>query len=187
MTSPDKRYPPEHPWDEAFLRVESYLLAHHLKSRVQLNGLVTGIIAEARVEWATNPRKEPVAVAMRVTHARVGAWFAAAGMAGPGGEERVGSQRRLALLLADVPRRWAGVFLSPEPVPQDLTTALASVSLQSGPEISFTNMPPAPLEFGFDDTPEPDFHPKPGYALLREAASWLLLIGIYGVAWAAAH
>jgi hypothetical protein len=124
---------------------------------------------------------------MGITHARVGAWLVAA-EADPGqGGGRSGAQRRLALLLADIPGKWAGNFLRREPVPAELAAALAAVDLEPGPEIAFTNMSPAPLEFGFDDSPESESPVRRGGAVFREAAGWLFLIGIYGVAWAAAH
>jgi hypothetical protein len=48
-------------------------------------------------------------------------------------------------------------------------------------------MPPAPLEFGFNDPADPSISQKSGWATMREAAGWLALVGIYGAAWAASH
>ncbi len=174
-------------WDEAFLRVESYLRAHHLESRVLLNHLATDIITQARERARENPDLAPVTLAMGVTHERIGAWFARAGRDGDWSNERVRAADRLALVLADLPGRWANSFLSTERVPHELAVALGSATLEPGPELRFSNMPPAPLEFGFNN----DGHPHPpnrgGRFLMRAGGSWLTIVGVLGVVWAASH
>ncbi len=179
--------PTERSWDEAFLRVESYLRAHHLESRTLLNQLATDIIREARSQARATSEMEPVAVAMRVTQARMGEWFARAGNAGDWSDERVRARGRLALVLADVPERWAGWFLSPRPVLPELATALAAGVLHPGPELSFSNMPPAPLEFGFSRPDDPATLSRSGWRNVRAAAGWLTIAACFGVAWAASH
>jgi hypothetical protein len=174
-------------WEEAFLRVENYLRAHHLASRVLLNHLTTEIIGEARRRVASDPASPPVAAALQVTHARIGAWFARTGHTGNWSNERVRAGARLALVLADVPGRWAQSFLSAAPVPPELARALASGVLESGPEMHASKMSAAPLEFGFDDQDDPHLHRPGGWRHLRDAAAWLAIVGLFGVAWAAAH
>ena len=174
-------------WDEAFLRVESYLRAHNLESRVLLNRLATDIIREAGERAFANPREDPVVTAMQVTHARIGAWFARAGMTGDWSDERVRAGGRLALVLANLPADWAGCFLSAGPVPRELAAALASGVLQSGPELRFSNMSSAPLEFSFGDPDDPNGLRNNGWAGMRAAAVWLAIVGFYGAAWAASH
>jgi len=174
-------------WDEAFLRVESYLRAHHLESRVLLNQLVTDIIREARQRVLENPTEEPVVAAMHVTHARIGSWFARLGNSGDWSDERVRARARLTLVLGELPTSWTNSFLSTGPLPAELGPAVGSAVLQPGPELRFSNMPPAPLEFGFTDPDEPSY-PRKGFgAAARDAAGWLLVAGVYGAAWAASH
>lgn len=174
-------------WDEAFLRVESYLRAHHVESRVLLNRLVTDIIREAGERASANPREDPVAAAMVVTHARIGAWFARAGAAGDWSDERVRAGGRLALVLANLPECWAHCFLSADPVPLELASALATGVLQSGPELRFSNMAAAPLEFSFAAPGGPNSLRNSGWSGLRAAMGWLAIVGFFGVAWAASH
>ena len=182
---------PAHPcpkWDEAFLRVESYLRAHHLESRVLLNQLATDIIREAREHALAMPGEAPVTVAMQVTHTRIGAWFARAGSTGDWSEERVRVRGRLALVLAELPGHRADYFLTGEPLPPGLSAALTSGQLQAGPKLRFSNMPPAPLAFGFDDPDDPNSRNRGGgWPGVRAAAGWLLIAGFFGVVWAAAH
>lgn len=174
-------------WDEAFLRVESYLRAHHLESRVLLNHLATEIIAQSRERARENPDVAPVTLAMSVTHERIGAWFARAGRDGDWSNERVRAGDRLALVLADLPGRWANCFLATAPVPRELTAALSSATLEPGPELRFSNMPPAPLEFGFNDAGQPKPPNRGGRFLMRAGGSWLAVVGLLGVVWAASH
>ena len=174
-------------WDEAFLRVESYLRAHHLQSRVLLNRLVTDIVREARERVSATPSETPVNAAMAVMHARIGAWFARVGQAGDWSDPRVRVRARLALVLANLPATGMGGFLSDEPVSPALAAAFAPGVLQPGPRLRFSNMSAAPLEFGFDD-PENPHAPKRSLLMsARAAAGWLLISGFFGVAWAASH
>jgi len=174
-------------WDEAFLRVESYLRAHHIESRVLLNELATDIIREAHTQVFAHPGEEPVVVALQVTHARIGAWFARAGNPGDWSNERVREGGRLALVLANLPERWVNCFLSAEPVPPELAAALGTVVFQPGPDLHFCNMSAEPLEFGFDDQSGSNSFRNGGWSSMRAAVTWLLILSIYGSAWAASH
>jgi len=174
-------------WDEAFLRVESYLRAHHVESRVLLNQITTEIIREARQRAVEHPEEEPVVAGMQAAHARIGAWFGRAGYAGDWADERVRARGRLSLVLGDSLARRQNYFLSNEEVPADVSHALAAGVLRPNPELHVSNMPPAPLEFGFNDPADPSIAQKPGWGVVREAAGWLAIVGLYGAAWAASH
>ncbi|MBL9187867.1 MAG: hypothetical protein JNK23_10335 [Opitutaceae bacterium] len=179
--------PAETAWDEAFLRVESYLRAHHIESRVRLNQLATDIIREAREQARTRPGEAPVTTAMQVTHARIGKWFEQAGLRGDWSDERVRVRGRLALLLTHTNALPGDNFLDAEPPPPRVAAALASGVLRPGPEIRFTNMPAAPLAFGFDDPGDPNSARQSRGEVMRAAMLWLAIVAIYGVAWAASH
>jgi hypothetical protein len=174
-------------WDEAFVRVESYLRAHQLESRIQLNELATEIIVEAQAEAAGSSTEAPVTLAMRVTHARIGQWFARAAPQSDWSNDRDRARGRLALVIAHLPDRWSDQFLSNEPVSPEVIAALAAFQFQPGPELRFSNMPPAPLEFGFDDTHNPQAVRHGVWLLVRAASSWLIVVGLIGAAWAASH
>jgi hypothetical protein len=179
--------PTDRAWDEAFLRVESYLHAHRVESRVQLNELVTEIIVEARTLESASPGDDPVAYAMQATHARIAAWFARAGTGSDWANEGDRAHGRLALVIADLPGRWANCFLSAESVPPALAAAMASFQFQPGPELRFSNMPTAPLEFGFDETDDPHATKRGVWSLVRSASSSLLVVALIGAAWVASH
>ena len=178
-----------HAWDEAFRRVESYLRAHGVESRVQLNTLTTEIIAAAQSSAGSRGADEPVTLAMEKADARIGAWFER--IFGPVNVEeeegRFRARGRLALIMAEVPRRWPRHFLSDDPIPEELIAAVTSRGVQAGPEVRFTNMAPQRFEFAAPSGPS---GPRPGFPrgpLLRAAAMWMLIIGLLGVTWAASH
>jgi len=177
--------PPDPAWDEACLRVESYLRAHHLESRLQLNQLTAEIIVEARAR--AHPEAQPVALAMQITHERIGAWFARATEESSWSTERDRARARLALVFAHQPGQASNYLLSANPTPPELTAAMAAFQFQSGPELRFSNMPTAPLSFGFDDTESPGAARNSAWVLGRAASSWLIVVGLIGAAWAAGH
>jgi hypothetical protein len=188
LISPSIASSPANPaWDEAFLRVESYLRAYHLESRVLLNQLATEIIDEARAGEPHSPLEPPVTRAMRVTRARIEAWCARAGSDFDEPSERNRAHGRLALVIANLTGRWSNHFFSAEAVPPELSAAMGSFRFQPGPELRYSNMPPAPLEFGFDEVENPHVSKQGLRFLTRAACSWLVVVGLIGVAWAASH
>lgn len=179
--------PPTAEWDEAFLRVESYLRAHRIESRVQLNQLATGIINRARVLAAEHPDQAPVTLAMQVTRARIGEWLVHAIGQGDWADERFRARGRLALLLADIPRRCPERFLSHAELPAQTQARLSDAQLQPGPEVRLTRMPSTSLEFPITDMVEQKWETFSRSIFVRAATSWLLLVGFLGAAWYATH
>ena len=175
--------PVDQAWDEAFVRVESYLRAHHLSSRIQLNALANQILTEARVLAAERPHEEPVELAMHVLQLKLGAWFVRAFNEGDWADERFRARGRLALVLTGMSTQWPGHFLANEEMPNAITAALKNSVLQPGPEIRFSNMPPAPLEFPFDDAEKPAWRTFNEWPFLKGLATWVFIISLLGVAW----
>ncbi|ACB74544.1 hypothetical protein [Opitutus terrae] len=175
--------PVDKAWDEAFLRVESYLRAHHLESRVLLSRL-TGEIIQAARELATQlPAEPPVTVALRVAHARIGEWLQTLLHDGNWADERFRARGRLALLMSELPQHCPERFLAAEPPPAPIAQRLASASLLPAPELRPTPMPPAMLEFPLAEMAEEKWVTFSRSTFTRSAASWVLFIGLLGVAW----
>jgi hypothetical protein len=173
-------------WDEAFVRVESYLRAYGMESRVFLNHVTAAIIQDARANSEGRP-ESPVTKAMDLTQSRIGAWFGQSGREIDWSNERMRTQARLALIVADLPGRWSGCFLSPEPIPQDLAAALASFHILAGPELKVSAMAPEPLEFGILEPGEALLRPRKIWFPARAMVSWFLIFGFFSIAWAASH
>ncbi len=156
---PSTPMPPPHPapapseaeadaWEEAFVRVESYLRAHRLERRARLTRLTDQLITQARRE--RRPLETPVAAGLRIADHHVGTWIErAVGSASEAQHpELARSRARLALEIADVPERWPEDFLGTEPIPPELCAAVRSAYFAAGPELRFSNMAPRPIDLG---------------------------------------
>lgn len=178
-------------WDEAFLRVESYLRAHQIESRIVLNRLVVEIIGAARAAADTpeSARLDPVALAMREAERRTAAWFARVlGDAADPEDERLGTRGRIALVMADVPARWPQHFLAATPPPPELVEAMRAAYLEAGPELELTRMVPRPLDFGpIANVADEAWKTFARWPILRAVLGWLLFVGLLAVLWFATH
>ncbi|HEY1763906.1 MAG TPA: hypothetical protein VGF85_03215 [Opitutaceae bacterium] len=174
-------------WDEAFMRVQSYLRAYGMESPIHLNNVASGIIQEAHQAYHDGTPGDPVGTAMRITQARIGAWFARSGKPYDWSKGRDRAQGRLALIVADLPKRWRQSFLSPAPLPSELASAMSSVEILPGPEVKLSNMTPEPLEFGILDSGEGLAAAKRMWLPARLFFAWILIFGFFGIAWAASH
>jgi hypothetical protein len=172
-------------WDEAFVRVQSYLHAHRLKSLLQLTQLTTEVIAEARGIAPNCPNVPPVTLAMQVLQRRMGEWFQSNIEGGSWLDDRFRARGRLAVLLSDIVTVWPEQFLSPQLASAEAKAALQISELQPGPEVRLSKMPPAELEFGFGDQDET---PEVGrWAVHPAVGMCVVLVGAMGAAWAATH
>jgi hypothetical protein len=174
-------------WDEAFLRVESYLRAYGLESHVLLHKVTASIIEEARGNAQSGAVGNPVELAMIATQSRIGAWLARSGQPADWANERIRTQGRLALITADLPSRWPNSFLSSDPFPTDLAAAMASSQVLPAPGMKVSNMAPEPLEFGLLEPGDPRIQSKRIWMPMRAVVPWLLIFGFFGVAWASSH
>ena len=168
------------------MRVQSYLRAYGLESPVLLSQTTSTLIEEARSRSASM-QGEPVELAMEITHARIGAWFAQAGCPTGTANEQTRIQGRLALIIDDLGGNAANHFLSPNPLPASLAAAMASFRILAVPEMRPSGMAPEPLEFGILDSGDPRLPSRRFWVPVRAAASWLLIFGLFGFAWAATH
>lgn len=178
-------------WDEAFLRVESYLRAHQIESRLVLNRLAVEIIRAAREAADTSAGSgfDPVALAMREAERRTAAWFARVlGDAADPDDERLGTRGRIALVMADVPARWPQHFLAATPPPPELVDAMRAAYLEAGPELELTRMVPRPLDFGpIANVADEAWKTFARWPILRAVFGWVLFVGLLAVAWFATH
>lgn len=175
-------------WDEAFLRVESYLRAHRLESRILISRLTTEIVRSARTAAEARPGVAPVELAMEAADRRMSAWFLRVLGEESLDEPRLGARGRLALVLADVPGRWPQYFLSDDPPPEDMVAAMRSAYLDAGPELRFSNMVPRPIDLGpIASAAGETWSTLRRWPLLRAGLGWVLIIGTLVGVWAATH
>ncbi len=131
-------------WEEAYATVEAYLCSLRVRNRLLLAELVRRILWNASARRAIEPEKSARMLAMEETLLEIGEWTQEVL-----GEElenkRLAARGRLALLLAGMPDKWQGIFLTPAPWPEAFVDAMRKSYLAAGPSFAELTMVPKPL------------------------------------------
>lgn len=133
-------------WEEAYAAVEAYLQALRLRNRLLVAELVRGILWRASARRANEPEKPARLLAMEEALSEVADWTQDV-LDVPLENRRLAARGRLALLLAGMPGKWQGVFLTPAPWPPEFVEAMKKSYLAAGPRFAQLTMVPRPLEF----------------------------------------
>ncbi|HVW21772.1 MAG TPA: hypothetical protein VHC86_11200 [Opitutaceae bacterium] len=174
-------------WDDAFLRVESYLHAHRIQGRVAIHHLAAALVEEAKRESAGQRGTPPVTAAMNVLYRKMAAWYSQAFGEGGASEDALRSRGRLALVMTHLEAGWPREFLDGRPVRPALAEALRESRLEAGPELRPASMPAAPLEFAVAPAGVEALRGLRRPGLIQAAGLWLAIIGAMGAAWASSH
>lgn len=132
-------------WEDAYAAVEAYLAALHIRNRLLVAELVRGILWRASARRSNEPNSTARKLAMEEMLSEIGEWTERV-LDEPLENRRLAARGRLALLLAGMPDRWQGVFLTPEPWPDEFVAAMRSSYLAAGPQFAELTMVPKPLE-----------------------------------------
>lgn len=132
-------------WEDAYAAVEAYLGALHIRNRLLVAELVRSILWRASARLAKEPESTARKLAMQETLTEIGEWTERV-LDEPLVDRRLAARGRLALLLAGMPDRWQGVFLTPPPWPNEFVAAMRSSYLAAGPRFAELTMVPKPLE-----------------------------------------
>ena len=133
-------------WEEAYAAVEAYLQALRLRNRLLVAELVRGILWRASARRADETDKPARLLAMEEALSEVAEWTQDV-LDVPLENRRLAARGRLALLLAGMPDKWQGVFLTPAPWPPAFVEAMRKSYLAAGPRFATLTMVPKPLEF----------------------------------------
>lgn len=132
-------------WEEAYAAVEAYLQALRLRNRLLVAELVRSILWSASARRANEPERPARIIAMEEALSEVAEWTQDV-LDVPLENRRLAARGRLALLLAGMPDRWQGVFLTPAPWPPEFVEAMKKSYLAAGPQFAELAMVPKPLE-----------------------------------------
>lgn len=132
-------------WEEAYGAVEAYLQALRIRNRLLVAELVRGILWRASARRELEPEKPARVLAMEETLMEVAEWTQDV-LDVPLENRRLAARGRLALLLAGMPDKWQGVFLTPSPWPPEFVEAMQKSYLAAGPRFQNLTMLPKPLE-----------------------------------------
>ncbi len=132
-------------WEEAYAAVEAYLQALRLRNRLLVAELVRSILWRASARRVNEPEKPARLLAMEEALSEVAEWTQDV-LDVPLENRRLAARGRLALLLAGMPGKWQGVFLTPEPWPPEFVESMKKSYLAAGPQFAQLTMNPRPLE-----------------------------------------
>jgi len=132
-------------WEEAYTAVEAYLQALRLRNRLLVAELVRGILWRASERRTKEPDKPARLLAMEEALTEIANWTQDV-LDVPLENRRLAARGRLALLLAGMPDKWQGVFLTPPPWPPAFVEAMKKSYLAAGPRFANLTMVPKPLE-----------------------------------------
>ncbi len=135
-------------WNAAYVRVEDYLRAHRIHSRLHQSRLIQAILERAASRHAHNPLLDPTTLAAEETEAWMDRWFAAVLPGGGVAEERLAATGRVALLLTDGAAKWPYSFLDTKAVPEEFARAMRESSIEAGPDMTVSSMVPRPIDLG---------------------------------------
>lgn len=169
-------------WDEAFEKVENYLRACRVASRLhraRLAALILQRTIEKR-EAMSGPARETPLATLAIEEARdlITQWMS--GLLPPRSDDRpyTLSEGFLALYLCDAPMRWPNAFLNPQMAPPGFAETLHARLVRTGPELEVSSMVPRPLDRGLipglADSAKETFDRFP---ILRTLLLWLLFGG----------
>ncbi|MES2661262.1 MAG: hypothetical protein V4689_21765 [Verrucomicrobiota bacterium] len=133
-------------WEEAYAAVEAYLQALRLRNRLLVAELVRGILWRASARQKLEPEKPARLLAMEEALSEIAEWTQDV-LDVPLENRRLAARGRLALLLAGMPGKWQGTFLTPAPWPPEFVEAMKKSYLAAGPQFAELTMVPKPLEF----------------------------------------
>ena len=139
-------------WNAAYVRVEDYLRAHRIHSRLHQSRLIQAILERAAQRHAADPSSDPTTLAAGETEAWMDHWFAAALGENDSTDQRLAITGRVALLLTDGALKWPYSFLDTKTIPPEFSQAMQASSMQAGPDMTVSSMVPRPIDLGIITT-----------------------------------
>lgn len=161
--------------DESYEKVENYLRACRIASRLQ-RARLTAIILQRATERvakggpdAARPMPE---LAIEEARAMVREWMDR--ILPPRIDDRAHtpSEGFVALYLSDAPARWPGAFLHPEETPPGFLDTLRARLVKAGPELEVSSIVPRSMDYGLPESARATLEQWP---LVRALLTWLLL------------
>lgn len=135
-------------WSEAYSRVENYFCSLRIRNKLLLSQLVAKILERAARRYSEKPEHSPAVLALREAHREVDEWFEKVLEAAGVDPRNMRAKGRLALYLADLPRRWQKEFLHPGPWPEAFLESIKKTYLNTGPDFQSVRMRPRKINLG---------------------------------------
>ena len=141
------KIPETESYDDAYTKVERYLISLRIENRRILSKLVYVILETTAKTHQVNPAKDITTLAMEETHRLTSEWCARVLDLKANKNAGIPLQGRVAMLLSNMPSKWAKYFLSDEELPKELISAMKETYLSAGPEFQKSRMTHRALDF----------------------------------------
>lgn len=162
-------------WNEAYEKVENYLRACRINSRLHRARLIRRILERVATRGAVAEGEPLSTAAIRETQSMMAAWFRRMLQPAADGSDRSIEDGRVALLLCDGPDRWPYAILSSEELPSDLVQEMRASMLVAGPNLEISNMVPREIDYGWFPEIAGDTLEQLGrHPFLKAIVAWLL-------------
>ncbi len=162
-------------WNEAYEKVENYLRAYRVESRLHRARLIQKVLQRVADRGQPADGTPLTTLAIREVQAMIQEWFDKL-LPEPGASD---AQGRLGLLLCDGQTRWPYCFLDPERVPEEMIASMRKAMLRAGPDLAISNMVPRDIDLGlmpeFVGEALETFHKQP---VIKAVILWALLLGL---------
>jgi hypothetical protein len=135
-------------WNAAYVRVEDYLRAHRVQNRLHQSRLIQRVLVAAARLHEQRPSVDPATLAVEETDRLMDAWFGAVLGEKDLPHDRIATEGRVALLLADGLQRWPYVFLEREQLPAEFLQTVKQGSIKAGPDLEVSSMVPREIDLG---------------------------------------
>lgn len=135
-------------WNAAYVRVEDYLRAHRVQNRLHQSRLIQRVLVAAARLHEQRPSVDPATLAVEETDRLMDAWFGAVLGEKDLPHDRIATEGRVALLLADGLQRWPYVFLERDQLPAEFLQAVKQGSIKAGPDLEISSMVPREIDLG---------------------------------------
>jgi len=135
-------------WNAAYVRVEDYLRAHRIHNRLHQSRLIQRVLVGAARLHLQNPALDPSTLAVEETDRLMDRWFGSLLNEKDLPHDRIATEGRVALLLADGMQRWPYTFLETDRVPEEFVLTLQQSSMKAGPDLAVSSMVPRDIDLG---------------------------------------
>ncbi|MDR2982942.1 MAG: hypothetical protein LBV12_11935 [Puniceicoccales bacterium] len=171
-------------WNEALTRVEDYLRANRIHSRIHQNILILRILKKAAARHAESPKLNPTVIAVEEARELVDRRMAQLSGLFDIKPYRPDLAGRVAFMLADGPSRSPEYLLRDDDVPEQLSQSIRKHSLQASPDMAVSAMVPRPIDLGLiPDVAEFTWDLIDRRPLLRMFVLWaiflLMMLGLF--------
>jgi len=136
-------------WNEAYEKVENYLRACRINSRLHRAQLIYRILERVASRSPLADGTTLSRAAIRETQMMLDSWCQRLMQTGSKATAFSPVDGRVALLLCDGPDRWPDAFLADGELPADLVREMRASMLVAGPNLEISNMVPRPIDFGW--------------------------------------